>query len=189
MREIIYQIIITASIGIFFSQKSIGQKDERNGNMLWGVNYGVNVFSRTSLEVGYGFITSRLYHKGKTSTIWDRSILIAGDLSTELQFGHNLLIGPKISTRCSFELWDWEFNYFGFIFGADYIAYNYFKTVNSVFRPSIGIHYFLDVFELTYGYNFRLDNNSELPLNTHVIQLRFKPFIFVKSMKNAWGGP
>ena len=189
MKSKIYLQIIVLSFGILSIQNSFGQNKERSDNTLWGLNYGVNVFSRTSLEIGYGFITSALYHKGKKSVIWDRSVLIVGDLSTEFQFGHNLLIGPKISTRCSFELWDWEFNYFGFIFGADYIAYNDFKTVNSVFRPSIGIHYFLDVFELTYGYNFRLDNNSELPLNTHVIELRIKPFIFIKSMKQAWGGP
>lgn len=175
------------TIGILICQNSFGQKSERNANTIWGLNYGVSAFNKTNLEVGYGFVTDKLYHKGKTSAIWDRYVLIAADVSSEFQIGNKFIFGPKISNKYSFELWDWEFNYWGFIFGADYVAYNDLKTVNNVLRPSIGVHYFLDVFELSYGYNIRLDNNYALPINTHVIQFRFKPFVFIKSMRKAWG--
>lgn len=176
------------TIGFLICQNLSGQKEEKDNNAIWGFNYGVSAFSKTTLEFGYGFMTDKLYHKGKKSTIWDRYVLIAADLSSEFQIGEKFLFGPKISNKYSFELWDWEFNYFGFIFGVDYIAYNDLKTLNNVLRPSIGVHYFLDVFELSYGYNFRLDNNFALPINTHVIQLRIKPFIFIKTMAKAWGG-
>lgn len=179
--------IFIFALGILISQNSFGQKGERKDNYVWGLNYGVSAFNKTSFELGYGFVTDRLYHKGKTSVIWDRSVLIATDLSAEFQVGKKFIFGPKISNKYSFELWDWEFNYWGIIFGADYIAYNDLKTINNVIRPSIGVHYFLDVFELSYGYNVRLDNNYALPINTHVIQFRFKPFVFVKTMQKAWG--
>lgn len=183
--------IMAKAVGLIlmclFQQFSIGQKNQGAVNSIWGINYGVNAFDRTSIEVGYGFVTSVLYHKGEKSTIWDRSLLITADLSSEFQVGKQFLLGPKISNKYSFEMWDWEFNYLGFIFGADFIVYTDFGTTNSVLRPSIGFHYFIDVFELTYGYNFRIDDHSPLPINQHVIQFKFKPFIFIKSMKNAWG--
>jgi len=179
--------ILLLTIGLSICQNSFGQKDERKGSTIWGLNYGVSSFNKTNFELGFGFFTDKLYHKGKTSAIWDRYVLVAADLSSEFQVGEKFIFGPKISNKYSFELWDREYNYLGFVFGADYIAYNDLKTINNVLRPSIGLHYFLDVFELSYGYNIRLDNNYALPINTHIIQFKFKPFIFIKSMKKAWG--
>jgi hypothetical protein len=182
------KILLLLVFACFLIQYSFGQTSKRKDNVLWGFNYGVSAFNKTQVEIGYGFVTDNILHKGKTSAIWDRYVLITGDLSTEFQLGKQFIIGPKISNKYSFELWDWEFNYWGFIVGADYIAYNDFRTLNNVFRPSIGLHYFLDTFELTYGYNLRLDNHAALPLNTHVIQLRCKPFVFIKTLSKAWGG-
>lgn len=152
----------------------------------WGVNYGISAFNKTNFEIGYGFTTDQLYYKSKTSAIWDRYCLITADVSAELQIGDKLMISPKVSNKYSFELWEWEFNYIGIIFGADYIAYNNFKTLNNVVRPSVGVHYFYDVFELNYGYNFRLDNNPTLAINSNVVQFKFKPYIFIKSMDAMW---
>jgi len=179
--------ILLLTIVILFCQDSFGQKEERKSYTLWGLNYGISAFNKTNFEIGYGFITEKLYHTGKRSAIWDRHVLITADLSSEFQVGDNFIFGPKISNKYSFEFWDWEFNYLGIIFGADYIAYNDLKSINNVLRPSIGFHYFLEVFELSYGYNIRLDNNYALPINTHVIQFRFKPYIFIKAMGIAWG--
>lgn len=184
MKKIILCVLFLMLQSSYFLLSQTNKKFEKP---VFGLNYGFNLGNRACLELGYGLMTNFRYHKGKRSVIYDRSCLVLANLSCEVQLSRALLLGPKISTRYSFELWDWEFNYWGFVFGADYIAYNNFRNFNHIFRPSIGVHYFLDVFELTYGYNIRLDSNSCLPIGQHLIQFSFKPFVFIELMKSAWG--
>ena len=168
--------LILLLIRVFSCSAQDDDKDEKSP-ALWGVNYGINVFSRTSLEAGFGFLKDVRYRKGTIDYHGDRFCLFMADLSIECQLSNPFIIGPKLSGRYTMEFWDWEEYPIGLIAGADYIAYNDFRTVNNVFRPSIGIVFLFNLAELSYGYNIRLDDHDPLLLNTHVIQLKIKPFI------------
>jgi len=156
----------------------------RDGEIPVGFSFAVNSFRRTSVELGFGLVKDFRYHKGKRSVIYDRYGIVTADIASEFHFGKNFLVGPKLSGRCSFEFWDWEFNSLGLIAGVDNILYSDWVSTNAVLRPVIGVHFFLDLLELNYGYNFRMDHHSPLPINTHVLQLKFKPFVFLDLMKN-----
>ncbi len=166
---------------ILVSINSFAQTNKREGVTYRGLNYGISTFNKTNIEVGYGFVTDKYFDNE------NKYVLIAADLSSEFHFRDKFIFGPKISNKYAFPINSLGFKYLGLIIGADYIAYNDLRTINNVIRPSIGIHYFVDVFELSYGYNIRIDNNNALPINTHVIQFRFKPYIFIKALGKIFG--
>jgi hypothetical protein len=155
---------------------------------LYGPVYGISAGTHIAPELGYGLNFGTRYHKGKTSSIWDRHVLIYLDGLVELRFTDKFMIGPKVSNRYFFELWDAEFNYWGTHFGVDYIVYTNLERTCQVIRPTIGVNYFLGIFQLSYGYDFVLGNHPVLPVNTHTIQLMFKPYIFLQAMRRAYEG-
>jgi hypothetical protein len=155
---------------------------------LYGPVYGLSAGTHIGPELGYGLCFGARYHKGRTSSIWDRHVLIYLDGLVEFHFTDKFMVGPKLSNRYFFEIWDPEFNYWGTHFGADYIVYTDFERTCQVIRPSVGINYFIGVFQLSYGYNFMLDTDPGFTVNTHTVQLLFKPYIFLQMMRRAYEG-
>jgi hypothetical protein len=156
------------------------------GKTYHGISIGSNFSTYPDFEVGYGLITEKKYYSGKKSAIYDKYVIFSVDLSTEFLFAPRVLIAPKTSTRFSFELWDWNTtSSLGIISGIDFIHYSDFQKSSNILKPVIGLHLFYDLIELTYGYNIILDNSID-GINNHVIQLRLKPFIFIKSQSEKW---
>ncbi len=124
-----------------------------------GFSMGVNAFSNGSVEFGYDV----MYVFGNYN--WYHSYRLA----SEIQCFSKLLVAPKFSARVH------NFNT-GIVLGVEFLNYSNFRMFNNVLRPSIGLS-LLGLIDLSYGYNFKIDNNALLPINTHNIEVIYRPFV------------
>ena len=165
--------ILILSIFLNINISSFAQKIKTERH--WGPTAGINAFNKISPEVGYCFLN--IFYYG----INGHSLPLFLDASLEVPIQKKFIIGPKATIKTLFcvkrSKGQYDIEIINISLGASFIAYNDFKTIDPVFRPSIGIAGFCDFWEISYGYNIKNENKNISPFNSHVIQLLVKwPF-------------
>lgn len=175
---------IRICILFLFVLSNLCGQEKKNEHLAHGLVLGFDFSCYTSAEIGYGFATEGIYYHGRETVIDDKAFLVFTDLTFGIQFPKQILFTPKLSTKISFELRDWEFTLWGMNIGCDYIHYTDFKKAVPVIRPNAGLFVLIGTAELSYGYSIPFNRNETFRIPQDAVNLRVRPYIIIRLLES-----
>ncbi len=122
--------------------------------------------------MGYGIVIDKSRNEKKLESarrLGNLQTLIFTDLTCGVGYFHKkFVVVPSVSNKYTIGL---PVSILSPIIGGQYLMYTDFSSLNNIIRPTIGLQFWFGFIEISYGYNFRLDNNTPIPINNHNIQL------------------
>ena len=146
-------ILVIFSMAVFV--QSFSQNSTKYSAWEFGSKFGVHFVNNFSLELGYGIINSEGYS--------------GFEIGTELQIRKELLLAPKLS----YTFYTHFFDFIDPCFGVDALMFTDFKKIEPVIRLKAGLH-LSAIIELSYGYNWQINPQSDFKISNHEISLIFR---------------